>query len=55
MMMTDLEFGISRRLLTGAKQEARHAESLGYASLIVWLNPLHDPRRPTRVPEGDIL
>jgi len=31
------------------------AESLGYASLIVWLNPLHDPRRPTRVPEGDIL
>jgi ribosomal protein S18 acetylase RimI-like enzyme len=31
------------------------AESRGYASLIVWLNPLYDPRRPTRVPQGAIL
>jgi ribosomal protein S18 acetylase RimI-like enzyme len=30
-------------------------ESQGYASLIVWLNPRYDPKRPTLVPEGDIL
>jgi ribosomal protein S18 acetylase RimI-like enzyme len=30
-------------------------ESRGYASLIVWLNPKHDPGQPTLVPEGDIL
>jgi hypothetical protein len=30
-------------------------ESGGYASLIVWLNPLYDPERPTRVPDGAIL
>jgi ribosomal protein S18 acetylase RimI-like enzyme len=30
-------------------------ESCGYASLIVWLNPKFDSKRPTRVPEGDIL
>lgn len=32
--MTDLEFGISRRLLSGAKQEAREAENLGYDYLL---------------------
>lgn len=26
-------------------------ESLGYASLIVWLNPDYDPNRPTTIPE----
>ena len=26
-------------------------ESLGYASVIVWLNPDHDPARPTHFPE----
>jgi len=31
------------------------AESRGYASLIVWLNPKYDPRRPTRIPDGSIL
>jgi ribosomal protein S18 acetylase RimI-like enzyme len=30
-------------------------ESSGYASLIVWLNPKYDARRPTRIPEGGIL
>jgi len=30
-------------------------ESGGCASLIVWLNPRYDPRKPTRVPEGDVL
>jgi ribosomal protein S18 acetylase RimI-like enzyme len=30
-------------------------ESRGYATLLVWLNPSYDSRRPTRVPEGDIL
>jgi GNAT superfamily N-acetyltransferase len=29
-------------------------ESLGNASLIVWLNPDHDPERPTTMPEGDL-
>ncbi len=27
------------------------AESCGYASLIVWLNPDYDPSRPTHIPE----
>ncbi len=31
------------------------AESAGYASLIVWLNPDYDPDQPTQIPEGDIL
>lgn len=31
------------------------AESHGNASLIAWLNPKYDPKRPTHVPEGDIL
>ena len=31
------------------------AESCGYASLIVWLNPKYDSKRATRLPEGDIL
>ncbi|MCC7327207.1 MAG: GNAT family N-acetyltransferase [Burkholderiales bacterium] len=31
------------------------AESCGYASLIAWLNPKYDPRKPTRIPEGTIL
>ena len=26
-------------------------ESRGYASIIAWLNPEHDPRKPTRVPK----
>jgi len=30
-------------------------ESLGYASLIVWLNPLYNKKKPTRIVEGDIL
>ena len=30
-------------------------ESLGYASLIVWLNPHYNKDKPTRIPEGDIL
>lgn len=30
-------------------------ESCGYASLIVWLNPSFDPRKPTKIPEGPIL
>jgi len=30
-------------------------ESLGYASLIVWLNPRYNKKKPTRVAEGDIL
>ena len=30
-------------------------ESCGYASLLAWLNPLFDARRPTHIPEGDIL
>lgn len=30
-------------------------ESLGHASLIVWLNPAYDARQPTRIPEEDIL
>lgn len=30
-------------------------ESHGFASLIVWLNPRYNPRKPTRIPEGDIL
>lgn len=29
------------------------AESLGHASLIVWLNPDYDPGAPTRIPEED--
>lgn len=28
-------------------------ESIGYASLIVWLNPHYDPTRPTLIPEKD--
>lgn len=31
------------------------AESAGFASLIVWLNPKYDAKRPTLVPQGDIL
>ena len=31
------------------------AESCGYASLIAWLNPKYDPRKPTRMPEGAVL
>ena len=31
------------------------AESRGNASLIVWLNPKYDIRRPTRIPEEGIL
>jgi GNAT superfamily N-acetyltransferase len=31
------------------------AESCGFASLIVWLNPRFDSRRPTHLPEGGIL
>lgn len=30
-------------------------ESRGYASLIVWLNPKYDARRPTRIPGGGVL
>lgn len=30
-------------------------ESLGHASLIVWLNPRYNAKKPTRIPEGDIL
>jgi len=30
-------------------------ESLGYASLIVWLNPHYNEKKPTRIPEGDNL
>ncbi len=30
-------------------------ESRGFASLIVWLNPKYDAKRPTLVPQGDIL
>ena len=30
-------------------------DSMGYASLIVWLNPRYDPNRPTRIPKGDVL
>lgn len=30
-------------------------ESLGHASLIVWLNPRYNKKRPTRVIAGDIL
>lgn len=30
-------------------------ESCGNASLIVWLNPDYDPKKPTRIPQGDIL
>ena len=30
-------------------------ESLGHASLIVWLNPHYDENKPTRIPKGDIL
>lgn len=30
-------------------------ESLGHASLIVWLNPRHNPKRPPRIAEGEIL
>ncbi len=31
------------------------AESGGFASLIVWLNPKYDPKRPTLIPEGDLF
>ncbi len=30
-------------------------ESRGYAALIVWLNPLFNSKKPTLIPEGDIL
>lgn len=30
-------------------------DSMGYASLIVWLNPRYDPNKSTRIPKGDIL
>lgn len=30
-------------------------ESLGYAALIVWLNPSYNKKKPTCIPEGDIL
>ena len=30
-------------------------ESLGHAALIVWLNPRYNDKRPTRIPEGDVL
>lgn len=30
-------------------------ESLGYAALIVWLNPRYNPKKPTRIPEGGVL
>lgn len=30
-------------------------ESLGHASLIVWLNPRYNRNKPTRIPEGDLL
>lgn len=30
-------------------------ESLGYASLIVWLNPLFNPKKPAFIAEGDVL
>lgn len=31
------------------------AESAGNASLIVWLNPHYNEKKPTHIPEGDIL
>jgi hypothetical protein len=30
-------------------------ESCGMASVIVWLNQSHNPKRPTVIPQGDIL
>ena len=30
-------------------------ESRGYASLIVWLNPRYNKKKPTRIPNGEIL
>lgn len=30
-------------------------ESMGYAALIVWLNPHYNKDKPTRIPQGDIL
>ncbi|PSJ16531.1 GNAT family N-acetyltransferase [Nitrosomonas supralitoralis] len=30
-------------------------ESLGYAALIVWLNPRYNTKKPTLIPEGNIL
>jgi GNAT superfamily N-acetyltransferase len=31
------------------------SDSLGYAALIVWLNPRYNAKKPTLIPEGGIL